>query len=103
MIQRESENVILNYLFKRQNLVMQKFEEFIEKSMSTFNNQQQTMYTLDMHVKGLIESQQSQMLRRQARDNRRNPHTFNENEPSNMRIGYDEEDIKSKAELLQIY
>lgn len=37
MIQADAESVILNYLFKRQNIVMQKFEEFIERSLKTFN------------------------------------------------------------------
>lgn len=56
MIQTDAESVILNYLFKRQNLVMEKFEEFIENSLKTFNRQQESLNTLEMHVRGLIEA-----------------------------------------------
>eukprot|EP00347_Sterkiella_histriomuscorum_P008764 403343844 len=102
VLQSEADNIILNYLFKRQNLVLAKFEDYMHKSGSAYQDQQQNYENLSLHVKGLIDTQQ-QIIQRKTKELRINPHQFDPNVSVQMEEGFDIGKQYTKSELLEVY
>ncbi|CDW80829.1 UNKNOWN [Stylonychia lemnae] len=102
MVQRESDDIILNYLLQRQNAVLSKFEQFVDKSKKTFDEQQNNYLNLDCHVKGLIDTQIN-LLHRKERGNRvQNPHILDAGNEIRMKESFQDLNL-SKQDMLDLY
>ena len=56
-IQNITDNIILNYLLARQNILLEKFNALSEGSKRSFDHFGDSIQSLESNVKGLIETQ----------------------------------------------
>ena len=102
-IQNDADSLILNYLYRRQNLVLQKFEEFKEKAHKSYDEQKETVEQIDAKVKGMIETQQNFIQSRINKDNRANPYELSATNGPKINKGFENVAKLSKGDLLEMY